>query len=253
MKHNRLLPPLIPLLVLVFLEFYFFSPKSIYVSLVLINLLIFFPLWQFSRASQVDKEWWNFFILPAVFSTSLIAYSTLLRHSSLVQALFFLNIVILYFYLRSSYYYFLRPSAYKVSAIENISSYGNFIAFFLLASTIYGLQSFIDAPLWLLMLILAAASILIIYQVVWANKVKRQNKIIYVFIGCLILVELGWSISFLPLNYNVAGLTLAICYYMLIGMIRFHLLDKLDIKRIKLYIGFGLASILIILLTSRWL
>lgn len=253
MKYNRFLPLLVPLLILFLLELFFFFPAMIYVSLVLINLLIFFALWQFTKESTIDKKWWNFLILPAVFSTAVVAYSTLLRGAVLVQALFFLEIVILYFYLRFSYYYLVNPIAYKVAAIENISSYGNFIAFFLLSSTIYGLQSFLDAPVWLLMLIIALISLLVVYQVIWANKIEGGEKNIYVFLGSLVLVELAWSISFLPLNYNVAGLTLSLCYYMLVGLVRFHLLGKLENNKIKFYLIFGLAGILIVLLTSRWL
>jgi len=70
---------------------------------------------------------------------------------------------------------------------------------------------------------------------------------------CLVLVELAWSISFLTLSYYILGLILAICYYILIGLVRFYLLGTLDKKIAKLYLIYGFGALLIVLLTSRWI
>ncbi|MBU4454984.1 hypothetical protein KJ586_00515 [Patescibacteria group bacterium] len=253
MKYNRLLPLLIPLIVLMFFEVFFFYPKMIYAVLILVNLFIFFTVWRFSRASDVDKSWWNFFILPCLMSASIIAYTVLLANKTIIQSLFILNVILLYFYLRYVYYYLLRPAAYKPFSIENISSYGNFLTFFLISAACYGLQSFLNLRVWLLMAVVLLAAALIIYQIIWANKIDFKKSLPYILINCLILAELSWSLSFLPLNHNVSGLTLAICYYMLMGLSRHHLLGGLDKSKIKLYLSFGFISILIILLTARWL
>ncbi|MCK4554591.1 hypothetical protein KAU19_06575 [Candidatus Parcubacteria bacterium] len=253
MHFNRLLPLIIPLLTLILFEIFFFNPKMIYVVLVLVNLLIFFAVWQFAKYSDTNKDWWNFLILPALMSTAVMVYTILLSNKFVVQLLFVLNIILLYFYLRYIYYYLVRPAAYKAFSIENISSYGNFLIFFLVATTIYGMQAFLSIQTWLLMIIMLAATGLIVYQVMWANKIDFGKGLIYILISCLIILELSWSISFLPLNHHIAGLIIAICYYMLIGLVRHFLLDKLDKKIIRLYLGFGLTSLFIILITARWL
>jgi len=232
---------------------FFFNPTMIYVTVVLINLFLFFTVWQFSRVSDTQKDWWNFLILPSLMTTATAAYTTLLTNKLIIQLLFIFNIVLLYIYLKHIYYYLIRPQAYQPFSIENITSYGNFLTFFLVATTIYGFQSFLSIQTWLLMIIIMLASVLTIYQIMWANKIDFNKGIIYLLISCLIIVELSWSISFLPINYNIAGLTIAICYYMLIGLVRHFLLDKLDKKTIKLYLGFGFTSLFIILVTARWL
>jgi hypothetical protein len=225
----------------------------IYVSLVFANLLIFFTVSQFTKASAVSKSWHYFLILPALFLTGLGVYSILFASKFIVQILFVLNFIFLYFYLRSVYYYLIQPAMYKDLTLENISSYGNFLTFFFISSVIYGLQSFLNIPIWPLMVIMVFVAALIVYQVLWANKIEIKSSLVYIFISSLVLVEIAWSISFLPLNFNVAGLILAICYYMLMGLVRHHLLENLDKRTVQLYLFSGFGSILIVLLTSRWM
>ena len=253
MKYNRLLPLLIPLINLILFEVFLYNPKMIYVSLVIANLLLFFAINQFTKSSKISNEWWNFLILPTLFITSLSAYSVLAINKYLVQVLFAANTVFLYYYLRTIYYHLIQPKSYGKFSLENISSYGNFITFFFVASVVYGLQSFLNIPIWSLMVIMAIVSMLIVYQVAWINKINIKLAFIYVIVASMVLVELAWSISFLPLNYNISGLVLAICYYMLIGTIKHRLLDTLDRRTVELYLFFGFGSIIILLITARWM
>jgi len=253
MKLNRFLPLLTPLVVYVLNEVYFFHPKLIYVAVVLINLLIFFTFWQFCAVSQIDKRWWNYLILPAIMSTIVIVYSIFLSSKAIIQVLFILNLVFLYLYLRYTYYYLLNPSAYKISSIENISSYISWLSFFLLASTIYGLQSFLNLSIFRLVLVMLIIAVLIIYQIIWANKIDFKKSLPYILISCLILVELSWAISFLPFNYNISGLSLAICFYVIVGLVKNYLLNKLDLARVKVYLALGSISLFLILFTARWI
>lgn len=251
-KLNRFLPLFVPLAVYALAEMYFFYPKLIYAAAVFINLLIFFAVWRFSAASQVDKQWWNYLILPAVMTTAVMAYSVFLSFKPAIQLLFILNLAFLYFYLRQIYYYLLNPSLYKVFSLENISSYASWFSFFLLAAAVYGLQSFLNLPIFYLALVILAATALISYQIIWANKIELKKGLPYILISCLLLVELGWSISFLPFNYNISGFCLAICFYMVSGLTKNQLLGKLDAARVKMYLTLGSVSLFLMLFTARW-
>lgn len=234
-------------------ETYFFYPKLIYAAVAAMNLLIFFAVWRFCSASQADKEWWNYLILPAVMSTAIMAYSVFLRSKPVIQLLFLLDLAFLYFYLRQIYYYLLRPSSYEAFSLENISSYAGWLSFFLFSATIYGLGSFLNLPIGRLMLIMLAATALIIYQIIWANKIEFKKSLPYILIGCYIMVQLGWSIAFLPFNYNISGFCLAVCFYALNGLIKNQLLGKLNPVKVKMYLTLGLASLFLILFTARWI
>lgn len=249
--NNRLLPLLIPILVFLLQEIYFFYPGLIYVTAVLATLLIFFVVWRFSRASIVDSRWWNYLILPATMSVAVMAYSIFMVSKPIIQLLFISNLVFLYLYLRQVYYYLLNPLAYEVSSLENISAYVNWLIFFLAASTLYGLESFLNLSISWLMLIMISASALLVYQITWINQIELRAGLPYILISCLILVELFWSISFLPFNYNIAGLSLAICYYTIIGLVKNHLLLKLDAAKVKMYLILGLISLFLVLFTAR--
>lgn len=253
MRYNRILPILVSFLILLIFEIFYFYPKMIYVSLVIANLLVFFLLSQFAKASNVSKKWWNFLILPVFFLTSLAVYSAVSSNKYFVQSLFFLNSVFLYLYFRIIYYYLLDPAEHKKPMIENIFSYGNFLIFFFVSSGVYGLQSLLNVSVWPLMIIVVTVSILIVYQLMIIDNINSKSAAIYIFVDSLLLVEFAWAISFLPLNFNVSGLILAICYYMLVGLTRQHLIGKLDKKTIKLYLFFGFGSIVVALLTSKWM
>ena len=95
-------------------------------------------------------------------------------------------------------------------------------------------------------------SVIVIYEALWENKINFREAFVFIIIGSLILLEMAWSISFLPLNFNIIGLILAICYYMITGFIKYYLLDNLNKKIVKSYLLIGFGSIFILLLTARW-
>ena len=234
-------------------ETYFFYPRLIYVTATLAVLLIFFIVWQFSRASKIDSHWWNYLILPAIISVAVMAYSIFINGKFIIQLLFIFHLVFLYLYLRQVYYYLLNPLAYEAFSLENISSYINWLAFFFSAATLYGLASFLNLSISWLALIMISATCLLVYQIIWVNKIELRAGLPYILISCLILVELFWSISFLPFNYNIAGLCLAICFYVISGLVKNHLLLKLEAKKVKMYLILGGTSLLLILFTAKWI
>ncbi len=251
MKHGYIFVFLTPLINLLLLELFFFYPKFFYISLILINLLIIISVKKVINPETSLKNLFNSLILPILFSTSLITYSILLSNKFFVHFLFVVSFFFIYYYLKNVYLRG-RESEEAVNFFENISSYGNFLTLFFTFSTIYGMRSFLNIPIWPLVLIMAIIVLLVVYESLWTNKLKTYKNTIYIFLICLILTQIAWSIYFLPLNYNTLGLTLAICYYILIGVLKNFLRKNLDKRTIKLYLIFGLLSIVLIFLTASW-
>lgn len=286
MKYNRLLPLLMPFLIWLLDELFFFKPKMIYLALVLSLCLVLFTIRQFARAGPAAKGWWKFIIFPSMFLLSVAAYTTVIASKTVIQLLFLLNAVFLFFNLRSVYYSFLNPIAGSKLAVREISSYGNFLIYFFISASLYGWLSFLSLPLWPLMLVIILVSLIVIYETLWENKINPapqahalthlaftpsetltrhkggsgyswggvnfREALVFIIIGSLILLEIAWSMSFLPLNFNIIGLILAICYYIVAGFIKYYLLDNLNKKIVKSYLFAGLGSIFILLLTARW-
>ncbi|MBU1684290.1 hypothetical protein KKC56_02385, partial [Patescibacteria group bacterium] len=130
---------------------------------------------------------------------------------------------------------------------------GNFLTFFFTSSVIYGLQSFIHAPIWMLMIIITPIIFLMTYNILWINEINNKENFIFILINYLILAEITWSLSFLPLNYHIIALILSICYYVLVNLLKLYLKNILTYKTIKLYLISGCAGIILILLTAQWL
>jgi len=253
MKYNRFLPLIVPLITLIFLETFFFNPKLLYIIFVLIFLLFFFTARQFTLASKRGGKWWNYIILPFSFFSSLTIFSTMIPSKLLVQILFLINTIFLYYYFRSIFFNLIKESYYQKYSLENLSSYGNFLAVYFWASSLFGLQVFLNIQTWILMAVLLFIIALTVYEVMKANNIDLREGVIYILLICLVLTEVAWSASFLTLSFYILGLIIAVCYYILIGLTRFYLLKRLNPRLIKLYLIFGFSSIATVLFTARWI
>jgi len=165
MKYNRFLPLIIPLIGLFLFEAYYFKHNLIYAILILFLLLLFFAVRQFLIAGNSSDHWYNYFISPAILLVGVVAITTMIVNKIFVQFLLISTIIIIYLYLRTLYVYLVNFDLRKKDSLENFSAYGNFLAFYFLTTSLYGIRSFLNFEVWPLMLILLASVVLIIYQV----------------------------------------------------------------------------------------
>lgn len=251
MKYSKLLTLLVPVLTTALLELFYFYPRMLHAVIFLLLSLFVFVAWVFGKESNIKKPL-VYAVLPTCFTGSLLAF-TVLINIQYVQMFFVANVFFVFLYFRAVYFSIFEQEKYRSSSLENFSSFGNFIAFYFVASAIYGFQTFLDTKIWFLMLVLAVFVAVIVSQVMYTNKIDSAKWMLFVPVICLVLIELAWSFSFLTLSYYILGLVLAIDYYVLIGLTRFYLLAKLDARIIKLYISFGLLSVLVVLFTARWI
>jgi hypothetical protein len=238
---------LIPLVNFFIFEAFFFRPKLFYAAVIVSSLLFLLAVKKITGKKIWGKEFWYFSILPILFSGSVAAYSLLITNHFFIHLLLLLNFSFSFYYLKNIY------QGKQGDFLENISSYGNFLIVFFSFSVIYGLKTFLNIPVWISILVVAMVMILMICQIFWANKVISRTNTVFIFIACLVLTQLAWVLYFLPFNYNALGLILAICYYMLIGLIKLCLSEKLTTRNIKLYLISGLSGIFLILLTAKWI
>ncbi|MCU0679591.1 MAG: hypothetical protein MUC28_04080 [Planctomycetes bacterium] len=253
MLYNRFLPLLVPVLVWLALEIYLKWPKMVYAIVCLVWLLFFFAVSQFIKASRSREKLSNYILLPSYFFVGAVSFSAMTPNNYLVQLIFFVSSLFIYYYFRSVYYHLLRPEIRQPYSPENLSAYGNFIAFYFISSALFGLQSFLNIAVWNLMILMLIAIALAAYQAIWAIGIEKPANYLFILVACLVLVELAWSVSFLPLSFYILGLVMAIYYYILMGIMRDYLLKKLDKKTVRFYLLSGFASLLAVLVTARWL
>jgi len=253
MKYNKFLTLIVPVLVYVLEEIYFLYPQKVYVILVLIFLSFFFLTRQYSLEGGGEEKFYNLMILPTLFTFGLIVFSFYVSSKIFIHFSFVVNLVFLYFYFRTIYYYLIKKEGYITGAMENLSAYGNFLTFFFFSSFFYATQKYLGINIWKLVAFVMIISFLIMYQIVWVNKIDKRIGLFYIFLIGLIIVELAWSISFLTLNFYVLGLLLAINFYILVGLTRFYFMGRFNAKIVKMYLVYGLFSILTVLLSARWI
>src|SRR3989339_557000 len=221
MKYNRFLPLIISIFTQILLEVFVFIPKSIYVVLLIILLLFFFSIRQFVLAGGKKEKIFPLFILPGIFTIGAVVFSTMIANKMVIQILIFFNTSFIYFY-------------FSVSAV-------------------YGLNAFLKVSIWILIILLMLVIMAIMYQILWTYKIDLKTGYFYILLVCLVLVEIAWVASFLTLSYYVLGLLLAQCYYILTGIIKLHLRNRLSNRNLKLYLIYGFLSIFLVLLTARWI
>lgn len=250
LKYLGLYILIIPVLIFFFLELILISPSFVYAIALLTNAILVLLIFLFKKKYK-NQFSIQFIIFPLLFLNSTLFYSLLITKIIFVTPIYFLCSYIIYKYFKNVYYCLSRNQAYKKADLENISSYGNLILVFFFFSGIFGLSSFLGISAWVLAIAIVPFISLIIYQVLWINGVGYKQSLLFMILGAFIILELAWAIFFLPYTNISLGLILTICYYVYIGLTRFYLKGNLENKIINRYLIVGVASIIIIILSSK--
>jgi len=231
------------------IEFIVIYPNFLYPGIALVNILFFLVFHKFSKDVIFNKNSLVFLISPILFTDSLIIFLSIASNTFFIQFLIFINFLFIYYYTKQYY----RMDVLKIENIKwvSFSSYISFLIIFFLSSSVYGLNSLLSFPVWSLIFFIIGTTFLVTYQSFFFNSIKKEYFITFILIICFILTEIAWVLFFLPFNYYVLGLILAICYYVIIGVTKLFLKDSVNKKKIKFFLIFGISSILLIILTTK--
>jgi hypothetical protein len=258
MKYDRFLPLIVPFIVLLSFELLFFYPRSVYLSFGIALLIILVGARRIATVSEKKEKWWSLFLLPLYLTigTFLLVIILPLRSSvgiALIQTIFALSTIIIHLYFRSIYSYLINTARYRKNSLAYFSSYANFIAVYFIASAAFGLQSFLSLSIWILMFIVLVFVAAAAYETMWASNISGPSSFFYLALSCLSVFEIVWVVSFLPLSFYIMGLLVAISFYIILGLVRMQLLDSLNRGIIKTYLTLGVMSLILVLMTARWI
>lgn len=136
------------------------------------------------------------------------------------------------------------------------------IVFFASAGA-YGIYTAFTLAAWQMMLLIFSVVFLSVSYIIRLNFIKSQvlglhldsNKNrtfnFYAFLMSLIMIELAWVISFLPVNHLTFGALLVVIFYSFWNLIRMHLRNKLTRDKLLGEMIFLGGAILFILWGSR--
>jgi hypothetical protein len=238
--------------ILVLLETNGYFPKSFFYILSANVTMLACSIWYLARGSIYYKNFLYYSILPLCLIISSSVYGILVSNFIFRQILILLIAVLNYISLRSLYFYFDKSEMYKAYLMNNFFSYAGFLIIFFSSSAIFGLVSYMNIEIWPLLFLLTFVVGLVLFQYYLIYEINKKRSFPFILLVCLSLLEISWAVSFLPLNYTVAGLTISVFYYMASGLTKYFLQENLNRSIIKFYLLFGSISIFILLLTSRW-
>lgn len=252
MKYRRLIPIIVPVLIFLLCEVFLRVPAFFYSALALGVLLIVLAVKYIGQNSKLN--WLLFTILPILFFLSFASYASVIIGLLWIQLVFLLILGFLFAFLRDLYYFAnYKQEEQWISKLDNLSIAGSFLIVFASGAVLFVLPAFLSLPLWAILLILALIMALLLVHFKSFKPGSAWPAVGVISLNVLVLTELAAIFSFLPLNFNILALFLALAYYLALTMIRLNLRGGLNIRSIKLPLIAGLILFIFLLLTARWL
>lgn len=251
MKYKRIIPLILPVLVWLLCETFLRVPRFFYSSIALSVLLVVLGV----KYLAEKDNWFEYLAAPVFFLAAFGVYATMIASSFWVHAIFLLILWFLFLYFRNLYYFFTRGETNPEwrTRLESTLLAGNFLTIFATASVLFGLPAFLS---WSVVLMLPAFAVvvwLLFFQIrsILENNTRREPGLI--IISTLVLTEIAWGLSLLPLNFNILGIFLAIDSYLCLMIIRFDSRGVLNRRSLKLPLIISGIVTLLLLFTARWL
>ena len=159
---------------------------------------------------------------------------------------------IYFIYLQNIHLYLNKPDKYQTNSLENITGYTSLIILFFVYAASFNLLIFLSWPIYYPVAIVFATTFVISFILLWFNKIEYKNNWLYALIFSLVITELFWVFSYLPISYLVVSIVLTIIYYIMFNINLHGLLLSLHKKIVLRFLIIGILSILLILLTAQW-
>ncbi len=252
MKYQRLIPLVVPVLVLLLCELFLREPAFFYSALALGALLIVLALKYIGPPGKIN--WLLFMILPLLFFISFATYTSVIIGYFWIQLGFLLIFSFLFIYLRAVYYYAnYEAEAQWSNKLDNLGIAGSFLVVFATAAVLFILPTFFNLSLWLMLLSVALVVTLLLFHFKSFKSGSAWPSGSVIGINVVILTELAWAFSLLPLNFNILALFLALAYYLDLTILRLERRGQLNRQSLKLPLVASLLLFIGLLLTARWL
>jgi hypothetical protein len=248
---RRFIPYLLGFLIVAGMLLAAFVPVLIWPLFGLLAFLILLAIWTLSD-NKFNLDFLNSVVTPLVFYSAVFLF-TLFLESMYFKALFpFIVAFLLFVYTEQLFYYRYFDKKYQPNSLENLSFYMVILSIFFLSSSLFGFYIFLHAPKVALLIGVTLVTLLLNYQLFWVMKVNFWESWPYNLVLTLAVFEFFFVLTFLPTSFAVNGAMLAILYYFTLGLLRYHFIDRLDIKVIKRYLIIGGLMLMFVAFTARW-
>lgn len=218
-------------------------------------VLLILPFLLFARLCQWQVRSFQFWYLcgtPVLFLAAAFGFLLLLEHSAARFVLVGISSASVFIFAELIFSYIHLPVSYVPYSIEHASLPLNLLSIFFLAAFAFGTNTLIHASLPLLCVVFAVMTMYIVYGTLWVSKVSVEQALPYAVAGTVLATQLFAVLSFLPTGFYTNATLLALYFYVFLGMTRARSLQKLSRTVARRYVGFGVALMIFILTTARW-
>ena len=198
------------------------------------------------------EGWWHVAITPAVFVVATALFLLFVELQPLLVVIPIVAGVFLFFFAEHLFRFIHLPSLYQPYALEHTSLVLHAASMYFLATTFFGLQIFLQAPVWLLALVFLFVAAALVYETMWVSKIRDRAALTAAGVLGLVLGEIFIVFALQPISFFVSGAALAIIFYVLLGMVRAASLQRLSGVVLRRYLLTGAALLIIILATAQW-
>ena len=215
-------------------------------------VLLFLTIFDFTKKT-FNRRFFNFLITPLIFSISVFG-SLLFVFVDLYYHLIVLGSgIFIYLFLEQILNYFYFAVRYQPYTLEYFSFYWNMLAVMAFSSCLFGFYILYQFNVYLLAGIYLALIFLVTKEIFWVNKIEWNKYALFCVAIPLIMFELFVVFSYLPSSYYVNAIILTVIYYVLIGLSKLFLQEKLNSKNLLSHLIVGGVSMLVVLFTAQWI
>ena len=249
---KKKLPIISGLTILLLCEIFLLHPKWIWSILPALAGVYFYTIVRLVgwRATIWEKF---FYFIPTVFlAFGAIGYIVFLSSQIYSQLLIFALFLMSTWYLHTLQVYFKDRVTENYKKFQTVAFFNGFLAFFLSLSALYGFyvhlgMRLVVLILWMIILNFIAAKYLFFIVEEKVSKYKTNLSIFFI-----VFLQVSLVLLFLPVHFRILGLIAAIFYYAVIGLFRHYENGSLTKGKITRYVSFGIATVLLLIITARW-
>ncbi len=199
------------------------------------------------------EGWWHVALTPVIFVVGCATFLLFMEAPWVSIALPVLAGIFLFFFGEHLFRFIHVPSLYQPYALEHTSLVLHIASIYFLSNTFFGLQTFLQTPVWLLAIFFLMLSAALIYETLWVSKIRDKTALYVALALGLIQTEFFVAFALLPTSFFVNAAVMAVLFYTVIGMMRASLLQKLSRGVLRRYLLLGVGLSLLLLLTAQWI
>lgn len=198
---------------------------------------------------------WVFLTVPIFLVASAFLFMLFLEATQAKWTLSFIVTLAVGLYTENLFAFYHLPSAYQAYALEYLTLVMVLLGTFFYASGANAANAFLSyyVPLWIPSILTFFVVLMLTLALFWVSKVGFETGRRYAIAGAFLFTELYVVLALLPTSFLTNAAAFATLLYCYLGLMRAHVLERLNSQVVKRYVISGIVLLLLIFGTAQWL